>query len=215
MNTGGNRFGTAAILAGGRSERMLGLDKQTISLDGERLVERQIRSLSAHFDELIVVTWHPELYRTPGLKLVADSLPGFGPLSGLHAALYASTSDWVFLTACDMPGFDLEYMHAFRQRILEAQPREPVACVAAFKAHIEPFHAFYSRSLLPSIETLCANSESPSIGILLSEQFHLRVPESFTRCYTPDWSLFRNINTPEELAAFIAAQRRLAARIAD
>jgi molybdopterin-guanine dinucleotide biosynthesis protein A len=185
---------------------MLGLDKQTISLDGERLVERQLRALSAHFDELVVVTWHPELYPFPGLKLVADSLPGFGPLSGLHAALGASSSEWLFLVACDMPGFDPAYMEELRLRIILARDREVSACVAAFREHIEPFHAFYSKALLPAIETLCASPDSPSIGRLLSGRCHLRVPEECTRRFSPDWSLFRNINTREELAAFIVTE---------
>ncbi len=242
VGVGKRLFGTAAILAGGRSERMLGLDKQTISLGGERLAERQIRALCAHFEEIIVVTYRPELYAYPGIRIVTDFLPGFGPLSGLHAALRASSAEWVFLTACDMPGFDPLFMKDCMRRIMET--KEARACVAAYRDHFEPFHAFYSTSLLSEIEALCAaypvrdpesegrgersaaipppentgslesrgrrgrraGSGAPSIGNLLARVSHLRIPEEEARGYTPDWKLFYNINTREELASFIAGK---------
>src|SRR5262252_10584810 len=38
-----------------------------------------------------------------GIRLVADAVPGCGPLGGLHAALAAAKGEAVFVVACDMP----------------------------------------------------------------------------------------------------------------
>ena len=54
------RFGSAIILAGGKSTRM-GFDKQLLRLRERSLIEGLIRRLGGSFHETIVVTNRPEL----------------------------------------------------------------------------------------------------------------------------------------------------------
>jgi molybdopterin-guanine dinucleotide biosynthesis protein A len=210
------RFGSAALIAGGKSRRMGGFDKQGIDVDGEALGPRLASKLLRHFEEVIVVTQEPSLYEGRGLRCVPDAIPGKGPLSGIHAALLASNSDWCYVVACDMPRFNPEYAAYLVARTEKALGGlsgglGPSACVTCFGAHIEPFHALYSRSLLTSIERLLNGTERDASGRECSVMDLLRseecvwIEEEEARFYTPDWDLFFNVNDPADLAVYRSA----------
>jgi molybdenum cofactor guanylyltransferase len=202
-------FGSAALLAGGRSTRMGGIDKQGISLGGEPLGRRGALSLESVFDEVLVVTPRPEIYRGLRVRCVEDRIPGRGPLSGIHAALAAASHDWVYVMACDMPFFSPEYEAFLRGRVAEALDRglgsgkaRLNAAAARYGPHVEPFHAYYSRAALPAVEELLRSSSEgrePSVHALLQGLPCLWIPEAEVRAFSQDWSLFCNVNVPGEL----------------
>lgn len=172
----GNEFSSAAILAGGRSRRMGGIDKQDLVLGGEPMMHRQIRVLSAHFDHILIVASDTERYARTAhpqggtLRVISDSIPGFGPLSGLHAALKAMSGHWLFLMACDMPDFSPMLAHELaslaRKPVMSLRGQDvlheghflpcslPLVLTTAYKDHFEPFHAYYARELLNPLEVL-------------------------------------------------------------
>ena len=205
-------FGTAALLAGGASERMRGTDKQFLDDRGKPLAYRILERLGTEFPELLVVTRKPDLYRSfrGELKVLDDRVPGFGPLSGLHAALTEAAGDWVYLVACDMPEFDPRWVRFLSGAIREAElaGNPPLAAAAGYGNHLEPFHAFYSRLLLPHVERAFEertfDARAFSIGAVLGELPRLMVPEERVRAISPDWGLFRNINTPLDWEAYRA-----------
>ena len=80
------RFGTAVILAGGKSTRM-GFDKQLLEINERRLIDNLRRKLIREFDEIIVVTNRSEYYLGFDDKITKDIIVGKGPLSGIHAGL--------------------------------------------------------------------------------------------------------------------------------
>jgi molybdopterin-guanine dinucleotide biosynthesis protein A len=72
------------------------------------------------------------------------------------------------------------------------------ACVTKHGDNIEPFHAFYNKNALAAIEKdiladLC------SVKYLLKKINTIYIPEEEARRFTPDWSLFRNINTENDM----------------
>ena len=84
-------FGTAAILAGGKSTRM-GFDKQLL-MDGDlRILETVIETLKQEFSDIVIVTARPELYESMGVRIFQDEYQGKGPLAGVHAALQGARS---------------------------------------------------------------------------------------------------------------------------
>lgn len=216
------RFSNAALLAGGEGRRLGNLAKESIEGPEGPLGPALARRLACAFDDIRVITSRPDLYATlglKGLKTLEDLRPGFGPLSGLHAALSRSSSEWLYLTACDMPGFSPEFAAFLRGRIEAAEAAastsagaaRPLAALARFGSHFEPFHAFYHRSLIPRLEALFSKTPAgggrrPSFKDLFDDLPVLYVSEDETRRFSPDWSLFFNINTPEELACFCGAR---------
>jgi len=185
-------FGSAAILAGGKSRRMEGIDKQTVSIGDAPLGVRIISLLAVYFDEIIVVTTRPELYKKFDVHCIADLIPGKGPLSGIHAALTASASEWLYVTACDMPYFSASYAAFLRSKVEDSfltNREAPAACITRFGCHIEPFHAFYSKPLLPIIENLLRDiyryDRSPSVIDLIKRIPSFQIEENEARTFTP------------------------------
>ncbi|MEI6875146.1 MAG: hypothetical protein WCL50_08455, partial [Spirochaetota bacterium] len=94
----------------------------------------------------------------------------------------------------------------------------PLACLARFGNHFEPFQAFYSRSLVPRLEGLFESARSaggsdsggefprttlqPSFKELFAGQRVEFIAEAEVRELSPDWGVFRNINTPLDLMAW-------------
>jgi molybdenum cofactor guanylyltransferase len=92
----------AIILSGGKSSRM-GTNKALLKINEKTNIERIADALKLYFDDIILVTNHPESYEFLGLTMVNDQFPGMGPLAGLHAGLEASEYQTNFIVACDMP----------------------------------------------------------------------------------------------------------------
>ncbi|HWP80433.1 MAG TPA: molybdenum cofactor guanylyltransferase [Candidatus Acidoferrum sp.] len=181
-------FGTAAILAGGKSTRM-GFDKQRI------LHERITAGLRGVFPDILVVTARPELYRD--VRTAADEYENCGPLAGIHAAVKHSKSQYVYITACDMPDFSPEYAVCLMERVRKTGAPACVALREGGKPH--PFHGLYGKALLPALERdLTAGLTSP--GVLLADVGALFIPA----CEAPD--IFCNLNTGAELAAWQASR---------
>ncbi|MDA8409538.1 MAG: molybdenum cofactor guanylyltransferase [Treponema sp.] len=223
---------TAAILAGGRGSRLGGMPKESILVDGEELGPRLVRLLSTVFQNIIVITNNKDLYAGTGAFAASDAIPGFGPLSGLHAALSLApgpsrdggAGEAVWLAACDMPAFDPRLVELLASRYAEAVAKAasgngapPLAALARHGGHFEPFHAIYSTRLVGELEGLFADDEAragslprggrfdleakrPSFKELFARVPVLFVAEAEVRTITPDWGLYFNVNTPEELA---------------
>lgn len=197
-------FGSAAILAGGRSLRM-GFDKQLITVNETRLFEHIYKNLGGHFSDLMVVTYHPEFYLDYPVRTVRDIYEGSGPLAGIHSALLSARSRYVYVVACDMPNFNPAYA-AYMEKQLRRH--EPCACVTEKGGWIEPFHAYYSVNCLPLIEDELANSKT-SIRYFLDKTDMLRIPEAKAREFSPDWSMFLNINTKELYDQYISGSQAI------
>lgn len=89
------------VLAGGRGSRLGGIDKATLELAGERLVDRVVRaSRIAGAAQVIVVG--PDSAGS-GADVVLRERPEFaGPLAGIAAGITAVTAPWVWVLACDL-----------------------------------------------------------------------------------------------------------------
>ena len=93
---------TGVVLAGGRNSRM-GRIKADLPWKASDFLHTILGQLALFCDELIVSANHPMKIQGFAARIVPDILPGCGPLSGIHAALTAASSDHIFVTACDMP----------------------------------------------------------------------------------------------------------------
>ncbi len=226
--------GTAAILAGGGGKRLGGLAKESLAIAGESAGPRLVRLLQGRFDPVLVVTRNAGLYRGTGAVALCDLVPGFGPLSGLHAALCASGTQWLWLAACDMPAFDPRLVDLLLARLEAAITGEgatgspPLACLARHGNHFEPFQALYSRALIPHLEALfskaaavasagaAAGGVTPPPRSILQPSFKELfgplpvefVPEADVRELSPGWEAFFNLNTFEDLNRYQLAGKR-------
>ncbi|MEZ5583204.1 MAG: molybdenum cofactor guanylyltransferase MobA [Candidatus Competibacteraceae bacterium] len=187
---------TGVVLAGGRAQRMGGQDKGLLLLAGQPMVAHVIRLLRPQVGELLInANRHAPAYRQLGCAVVSDANDHFlGPLAGMLAALRATTNPYVLSAPCDSPLLPADYarrMHA----ALQQQHAE--LCVAHDGHRLQPVFALLSQSLGDSLSAYLEAGER-------------KIDRWFARhrMATVDFAdhpeMFRNINTPEELAALEA-----------
>lgn len=181
------RTSSALILAGGKSSRF-GSNKALIPFNGTSLLGFIISQLQNQFTEIIISANRPPDYADFNIPVCTDVLSGAGPIGGLHAGLLAASSEYVFVTACDMPFISEELINLMRMKI---DSENPTAAVAGRNGFIEPFHGFYCANLVSEIEECTANGNT---GI-----FSLLKKISPAVIDFQDENIFFNINRPGDL----------------
>lgn len=191
-------FGTCIILAGGKSSRM-GFDKQFLRVDKRRLMYSIISKLENEFDEIIIVTNKPEHYIGISQKITRDILEDKGPLGGIHAGLKLAKSKYSFVIACDMPNVNLDYIRYMKTQTCK------MGITTRFGDWIEPFCSFYSKDIVEDIENYL-RTEKRSINHLLMDLDINYIEEEKAREFSPNWDMFLNLNTQNDLESFLDSQ---------
>lgn len=185
---------SAIILAGGESRR-LGTKKHLLQFGGKTLVQIIIERLANVSDDVMVVTSAQEVLEldVSGARVIADQIPGRGPLSGLHAGLLAATSDRALLVACDMPFLSVPLLRHL------SQPWPNTDAVAPeITGNVEPLLAVYSRSCLPAVEDLLTIDRASMRDLLQRVDTYL-IPEEEVRSFDPSGLSWFNLNTQEDV----------------
>lgn len=188
---------TAAILAGGRGERMGGVDKGLLDIGGQSLVERVLAALRGQdIDNVLIVAnrSHDEYARLA--PVIADAEPAFrGPLAGIAAALAACTTPWLLSVPVDCPAPPPDLF----ARLAAAARRD--AGAAAFVAHDgerrQPLFALYRCTL--ASEAAAAAAENLGVHAWQANIGARELDFADARAH------FANLNTPAELAAHAGA----------
>ncbi|HSD96360.1 MAG TPA: molybdenum cofactor guanylyltransferase MobA [Sulfuricaulis sp.] len=141
---------TGVILAGGRAQRMGGIDKGLILLNGKPMVEHVIAALRAEIDSLLInANRNLEQYAAFGYPVVPDIMDGYlGPLAGMASGMRASVSRYIVTAPCDSP----LVANNLVRRLYEALTREGADISVAHdgeRAH--PVFALMRRDLLPDL----------------------------------------------------------------
>ena len=195
-------FGSAVILAGGRSTRM-GFDKQLLKMNDKRVCHHLITLLNSRFDDIMVATPTPHLYQGENVRIIPDIYRGIGPLGGIHAALVGAKSEAVFTIDCDMPFLELPYIDYMMGEMARGTYD---ACVTQCGDYLETFHAFYCRSALPALEEAASQGDC-SVHRFARSIRSLVIPQKTAAAFSPDWLAFTNLNTPEEYELFLQKTR--------
>ncbi len=178
------------VLSGGASTRM-GSDKARLMIDGEPLVARMVDALIPVCDE-VVVSVAAFKFQDLGLNEIVDPWPGLGPMSGLLAGLKVATDlgfEEVFLTSCDLFGFDSKWVAL----LPEGQNS------AFFDTCWQPMVSRWQINVLDFLP-------KESLGLWRS----LELAEASKIAPPATWAGAFSINTPEDL---IRAQNELAANV--
>jgi molybdopterin-guanine dinucleotide biosynthesis protein A len=130
----------------------------------------------------------------PGLRYVRDLFPGFGPVSGIAAALRDSASPWTLVVACDMPGLTV----GFLTDLVHAAQRSGAVPVTP-DGRMHPLCAVWSAGALPAFEEALADGEHTLRNVVS------RLDVTFPGI--ADTGVLRNVNTPEEYAEAVAGAR--------
>jgi molybdenum cofactor guanylyltransferase len=189
----------AAIIAGGGAQRLGGVTKGLLTIDGRRIIDRQLEALEATFDHLFLVTNDPAPWPdlAQRIQIIGDRLAaGGGPLAGIDAALAAlpAGADAVVCIAGDMPFVSPPSLALLRDHASGAD-----AVVARVGGHPEPLFARYARRLLPEVSAQLARGDG-AVHHLLRDIAVVWLDEPALRAVDPALRFLENINTAEQLA---------------
>jgi molybdopterin-guanine dinucleotide biosynthesis protein A len=190
---------TGLVLAGGQGRRMGMVDKGLVDLDGKPLVAHVLARLAPQVGALIVnANRNAERYAALGHPVVGDAIGGFaGPLAGLHAGLSAATTPFVATVPCDSPFLPADLVArlagAFEAKALD------IAVARTFDQP-HPVFALVRCDVLPHLARFLQQGGRKIDAWYAS----LRLAEV---AFDDEADAFRNINTPQELAASAVAAR--------
>lgn len=197
------------VLAGGRSTRM-GQDKALLRVAGHSLLElalKKLRALPLATAPRIAGGRSELISHAP---VISDLHPGCGPLSGIEAALAASSQPLNIFLPVDMPLLPEEFLIWMLRR---AQITGAPATVPRINGLPQPLCAVYHRQLLepitaalpagnykvmPVVSAAAARGQSIDVfdvELVASTDFSL---PAFSPLPLYRW--FHNCNTPEDMA---------------
>lgn len=181
---------TALILAGGKGQRLGGVDKGLHLYQGRPLIEHVIERLAPQTDRLLIsANRNPERYAAYGYPVLPDIVSGFaGPLAGIHAGLTACPTPLLACVPCDSPRLPLDLVAKLRNELRDADAE---IAIAATHDGLQPVFALMKRDLCSDVAAFLASG-------------HHRLGEwcrSRKLCvvHFADAGLFANINTVEDL----------------
>lgn len=183
---------TLAILSGGNGTRMGNVPKAFLRLKGRSFIDC-ILDLRAAFKGAMIIANDPAPYASLELPVVTDVIPHRGAPGGVHAALSAAQSDWVFVAAVDQPMLTLPVVAQL------ALARTDDCDVVLYEAggRRAALAAFYRRALAaPFAQKL---SGEPSMDELLGSARVRALSEKDLRAVDPNLTALSNVNTPEDL----------------
>ena len=176
---------TAIILAGGKSRRM-GQNKSLMKYNDVPMIEYIYNQLDGKFNEILIGANNAELYDYLNLKVVKDKKENCGPLMGILSCIEKSKNDLNFITACDIPEINMEFVE---KMLLEIEGYDIIMPVTGVDRY-EPLFAVYRKSVIKPAEKIlnCGKSRIIELFKYLNVKF-IELPEN-------NW--YFNINTLED-----------------
>ena len=184
---------TGFVLAGGASRRM-GRAKESLRIDGESMLERQIGLLRS-VARRVAVIGGPAGYLDEfgSIVSVPDAVPGRGPLGGIYTALVESRTEYNLILACDLPFVSRRLVTCLVRRAMGDGSDATVP--RSRDGRLQPLCAVYRRRALYAVRTRLELGESKFSGFF-----------SMVNCTTIPWpeladagfraSAFDNMNRP-------------------
>ena len=182
---------TAAILAGGRARRMAGLDKWSLRVDGERIIDRQIAALEQVAESILIVGGEPGGFADLNVRVVADAIAGCGALGGIYSALAASETPRTLVVACDMPFLNVNVLH----RLVRPSPADVV--MPRTHEGLQPLCAVYAARCAPALRRRIERGQLKAASLGDTVRIEEIGPEELA-VYDPDGLMFTNVNTPHD-----------------
>ncbi|MBY4676007.1 molybdenum cofactor guanylyltransferase MobA [Marinobacterium arenosum] len=180
------------ILAGGRGERLGGVDKGLQPLQGKPLIDWTLDVLRPQVAQLLInCNRNPEQYRPRADRLVSDARTDFaGPLHGVLSGLQASSASHLLVLPCDTPLLTGEVLG----RLIEAARETPEQIIiAATEQGWQPLHVVIPQQYQGDLAAWLAE------GNAKVRSWYQRHPHRLIAF--GDEPAFHNVNSPEELQA--------------
>ena len=186
---------TGLILAGGRAQRMGGIDKGLIPFLHKPLIESTIARLKPQVSQIIInANRNITKYAVYGYPVAMDETPDFsGPLAGFAVGLKNCKTSYLLTSPCDSPLLPTDLAARLTQEMEKGDLQLVYASsnTPEGKVWSQPVFCLMHISVLPSLEAFLAK------GDLKIDRWFKELRNS-TIVFN-DSQAFANVNTPEEL----------------
>ena len=186
---------TGLILAGGRAQRMGGIDKGLIPFLGKPLIESAINRLGSQVGPILInANRNITQYASYGYPVIMDETPDFsGPLAGFAAGLKECKTSHLLTAPCDSPLLptDLGVKLATEMTRGDFQLVYASSKEADGKTWAQPVFCLMRADLQGPLETFLQK------GDLKIDRWFKELRSSTV--VFDDVQAFANVNTPEEL----------------
>jgi molybdopterin-guanine dinucleotide biosynthesis protein A len=185
---------TAVILAGGKGSRLNFVEKALLDFHGKPILSHIIETLSRCVDEIIVVARDKEQQRRlhlDGVTIVRDEVQDFGPVAGICSGLSASSSQYAFVAACDMPFIKCD--------VVDLLFRKAAGYDVAIPDPPEPLHAVYRRETTIRATKTAIKRRKGAIMYVVDQLEANFVPKDEIRLIDPSLCTFVNINRLQDV----------------
>jgi molybdopterin-guanine dinucleotide biosynthesis protein A len=186
---------TGLIMAGGKSSRM-GEDKALLQINSQTFIQRILEVFQSVFEEVIILSNNPEIYKDSQVQVVPDLIKDKGPLGGLYTGLMKAKHHHCVIAACDMPFINLQVTSYL------AGLRGYQAVVPYVKENYHPLFAAYARDCLPIIEKQIVKEKLKMVDFIKKIDTKILYEKELLPL-DPKLSCFININTREEYKQFM------------
>ena len=191
MTMENNQKITAAILAGGKNQRM-GTNKAFLLINEEPIILRAIKTLRKITHDLLIVTNNPELYAEFQATVVRDLQLELGPIGAILTALTLTKNGHVLVVACDLPFLNLRVLQKMTEIINGFDVVVPRSDYG-----LEPLCAIYNQSCLPTVKYAISQGELSVFQLLKRLKVH-QIPPEVWQPLDPTGCAFLNLNTWED-----------------
>ena len=188
---------TGLILAGGRAQRMGGIDKGLIPFHQKPLIEATIQRLKTQVGPILInANRNISQYATYGYPVILDETPDFsGPLAGFSVGLQSCKTPYLLTSPCDSPLLPLD----LGKKLAIEMERENFQLVYASSKELD------DRVWTQPVFCLMRTDLHSSLQSFL-DKGDLKIDRWFKELHSStvvfeDAMAFANVNTPEELKA--------------
>ncbi|OZA15641.1 MAG: molybdenum cofactor guanylyltransferase [Polynucleobacter sp. 24-46-87] len=188
---------TGLILAGGRAQRMGGIDKGLIPFHGKAMIESAISRLKPQVSTILInANRSITKYSHYGYPVLMDETPDFsGPLAGFSVGLKHCKTPYLLTSPCDSPLLPTDLAKKMADQ-LEANDLELVFASSKEgdgKIWSQPVFCLMKSGLHDSLDAFLSK------GDLKIDRWFKELRSGTVVFENPQ--VFANVNTPEELLA--------------
>ena len=186
---------TGLILAGGRAQRMGGIDKGLIPFLGKPLIESAITRLKSQVGQILInANRNITKYASYGYPVIMDETTDFsGPLAGFGAGLKVCATSYLLTVPCDSPLLPTNLGIKLATEMTRGDFQLVYASTKEMdgKVWAQPVFCLMRADLQESLETFINK------GDLKIDRWFKELRSSTV--VFDDVQVFANVNTPEEL----------------
>ena len=170
----------------------MGRNKALLQLGEKTMIEIVVDTLRPVFDEIILVTNHPEEYsKLKDILFVKDKMitKEKNSLVGIYTGLAIAKNPYTFVVPCDMPFIDQDLID-YMTRQLEDED----VIIPFVEGHYQPLHAIYGKRCKDPIKKML-EAEQYKIINFFHEVSVKTIDDETVKKFSKDMKCFLNINT--------------------